>query len=578
MEFQYIGTLSRLMASIQKIHDKIYDFLEAERINNELSAPLFHTFRRENNKRRLEQGYWFHGNDYYLVLSFWSGMDWKNKTPNIFFRIKNDGETALHLTAKDSIKKYEIFSELFVDSLQLEKDGKERFIKNYKTRNYLESLKDFLRSDKVIIDNLIRENTDQILSEDVENSVGFISQTNFQKWLAKIEKYRTSEKTNPLPYSLESIRIKHFAIIKDLALEKLPRNSHFVFLTGENGSGKTTFLRALSFALGNRYHLDSYNPSNSPFIINFRINTPNEIKSFRINSFEPRLTDIENVPFCCYGASRLDILDRYHKTPIEDKGLGPRTHALRGLFYHDQILMDLNRWIINSLSSPNNEIAKSRYEGIKKMLINIIPNLYDIREQPWEGTQELLYLEYDLEGEKIEQGALFRDLSSGLKSLIAMIGDMILRLFEQQPFATEPSELNGIVLIDEIDIHLHPKWQKKLPELLDEYFPYIQFILTTHSPVPLLGAPKNNRIFVIKRKSGVGVFAERLDNKIDLKNLLPNTILTSPIFDLQEIIPTNNLNKNDLRTEKSFSQILKNKETELKLKAIANRLRDEKDI
>jgi predicted ATP-binding protein involved in virulence len=69
-----------------------------------------------------------------------------------------------------------------------------------------------------------------------------------------------------------------------------------------------------------------------------------------------------------------------------------------------------------------------------------------------------------------------------------MIGDMMLCLFEQQIEVVDPAELAGIVLIDEIDIHLHPKWQKRVPEILHENFPKVQFIVSTHSPIPLLGA------------------------------------------------------------------------------------------
>jgi hypothetical protein len=158
-----------------------------------------------------------------------------------------------------------------------------------------------------------------------------------------------------------------------------------------------------------------------------------------------------------------------------------------------------------------------------------------------------------------------------------MLGDMMIRLFEMQPEATEPSELCGIVLIDEIDIHLHPNWQRKLPELLDEYFPLIQFIITTHSPIPLLGAPESSRIFVVKRISKLGVTAERLDNKIRFENLLPNSLLTSPIFDLSEIIPDNNRNLTQLRTEDTYQEIVENDAVRAKLKAVAKKIRDEED-
>lgn len=74
--------------------------------------------------------------------------------------------------------------------------------------------------------------------------------------------------------------------------------------------------------------------------------------------------------------------------------------------------------------------------------------------------------------------------------------------------------LAGIVLIDEIDIHLHPKWQKRVPLILAENFPKLQFIVTTHSPIPLLGAPKGSRIYVVNRKVKEGISIERMDDKV----------------------------------------------------------------
>ena len=55
-------------------------------------------------------------------------------------------------------------------------------------------------------------------------------------------------------------------------------------------------------------------------------------------------------------------------------------------------------------------------------------------------------------------------LASGIRSIIAMIGDLMLRLFDQQKSVISPSELSGIVIIDEIDVHLHPIYQKKIVE------------------------------------------------------------------------------------------------------------------
>jgi len=128
---------------------------------------------------------------------------------------------------------------------------------------------------------------------------------------------------------------------------------------------------------------------------------------------------------------------------------------------------------------------------------------------------------------------------------------MLVRLFDVQPGIEDPAELEGIVLIDEIDIHLHPNWQKKVPELLVKNFPKLQFIATTHSPIPLLGAPENSELYNVSRKSSEGVVVKPL-NYINISNLLPNTILTSPIFGMDGIVSVNNKKIENVKVDDNY--------------------------
>lgn len=73
-------------------------------------------------------------------------------------------------------------------------------------------------------------------------------------------------------------------------------------------------------------------------------------------------------------------------------------------------------------------------------------------------------------------------LSDGEKNMIAMVGDIARRLSMANPSLNNPLEGDGIVMIDEVDLHLHPKWQQRILVSLEEAFPNIQFIVTTHSP------------------------------------------------------------------------------------------------
>lgn len=74
-------------------------------------------------------------------------------------------------------------------------------------------------------------------------------------------------------------------------------------------------------------------------------------------------------------------------------------------------------------------------------------------------------------------------LSQGEKSLIALVGDIARRLAMMNPGLENPLHGDGIVLIDEIDMHLHPQWQRSIIQRLQTTFPNCQFVLTTHSPL-----------------------------------------------------------------------------------------------
>ena len=73
-------------------------------------------------------------------------------------------------------------------------------------------------------------------------------------------------------------------------------------------------------------------------------------------------------------------------------------------------------------------------------------------------------------------------LSDGEKCLLAMVGDLARRLALANPRLENPLEGNGIILIDEIELHLHPEWQRQILPKLTSTFPNCQFIVTTHSP------------------------------------------------------------------------------------------------
>lgn len=118
--------------------------------------------------------------------------------------------------------------------------------------------------------------------------------------------------------------------------------------------------------------------------------------------------------------------------------------------------------------------------------------VYDVRSH----ELEVLIYHYD-EAEKFP----VRMLSDGEKGLISLVADIAYRMALLNPnLLDNVLETPGVVLIDEIDLHLHPSWQKLVMGSLMSIFPNIQFVVTTHSPSILLNVPRENIWILNKNK------------------------------------------------------------------------------
>ena len=90
-----------------------------------------------------------------------------------------------------------------------------------------------------------------------------------------------------------------------------------------------------------------------------------------------------------------------------------------------------------------------------------------------------------------------RKLSDGERGILSLVLDLTRRLAQANPNFVDPaSEAEAVVLIDEIDLHLHPKWQRKIAHNLTETFPRCQFIATSHSP-QVIGEVQHDRIQIL---------------------------------------------------------------------------------
>lgn len=114
-------------------------------------------------------------------------------------------------------------------------------------------------------------------------------------------------------------------------------------------------------------------------------------------------------------------------------------------------------------------------------------------------------------------------LSDGVKTMTAMVADIAHRCARLNPHlgVNTAKKSPGVVLIDEVDLHLHPKWQQVIVELLRTAFPNIQFILTTHSP-QVLSTVHQESIRLVGHENGVG--------KIDIPSMQTRGVESADIL------------------------------------------------
>ena len=123
-------------------------------------------------------------------------------------------------------------------------------------------------------------------------------------------------------------------------------------------------------------------------------------------------------------------------------------------------------------------------EAVRRALDEIVVGYKNPRIE----TRPLRFIMDRIDEDGSKHELRIEQLSEGYKIVIAMVADLAARMAEANPEMENPLNTSGIVLIDEVDLHLHPRWQREILIQLTEVFPNLQFIVSTHSPIIVVGA------------------------------------------------------------------------------------------
>ena len=136
------------------------------------------------------------------------------------------------------------------------------------------------------------------------------------------------------------------------------------------------------------------------------------------------------------------------------------------------------------LSDAHQNKYRRHLENVNLAIETLVPDVKNIRVDRSTGKPRILL---DNFGYTVN----FFQLSKGQRTLVALAGDIAYRLVTLNPDVDEPLQGPGVILIDEVELHLHPKWQQEVIVGLVKTFPNIQFIVTTHSPQVLSTVDKS---------------------------------------------------------------------------------------
>ncbi len=362
------------------------------------------------------------------------------------------------------------------------------------------------------------------------------------------------------------------------------QNQRWTVILGENGSGKSTILKAIALVTAGsdalaellddpqswiKYRKDGCRieailetEDRKDRTIALHIKKGDSISRVlerNSKSLEPLNTALEhakrNYFVAGYGTSRrLSVARSYQRQAFLFKQT--RNRNIATLFEPDAMLYQFESWAIDL----DYREEQGGLRVVKEVLNDFLPGV-SLSHIDKENSRLMM---------KVDGSIIpLQNLSDGYQNVAAWIGDLLYRITNTFSDHKSPLKARGLLMIDEVDLHLHPRWQRTLINLLETRLPHFQLIATTHSPMTAQQVRKG-QLYYLKCRRGEMVI-ERFES--DPRMLLVHQLLMTDAFGLKtdeskEVEETKNRYR-ELRDKKR-----KSKEEKIEMEGISQRLRD----
>jgi energy-coupling factor transporter ATP-binding protein EcfA2 len=227
-----------------------------------------------------------------------------------------------------------------------------------------------------------------------------------------------------------------------------------------------------------------------------------------------------------YGATRrVDEPQTYNPTESRKRAI-VRYQRIAGLFESHIALVPLSTWLPQiTRSNPG------RFMQVRHLLNALMPD-----ETEFTGKidgQDYLFRVGD-------ENVPFSALSDGYRAYVGWVADLLYHINYGCPSGKKLVDNAGLVLVDEIDLHLHPTWQRTIVERVAKALPRMQFVFSTHSPI-VAGSLKKENIFVMEENEEGGTIVRQLREQV--YGLGTDRILESSYFNVPTTRPNSFVNE-----------------------------------